>query len=295
MTEHVISIDKLTKFYGNDLGINNVTLNVEKGTIHGFLGPNGAGKTTTIRILVGILKPTSGSATIMGNQIGSMKAKKLVSYLPSDFELYPYYTVDEYLNFIASIRGGAPLKAELMNRFDLDGKKLTKDLSRGNRQKVGIVQAFMHRPEIVIADEATTGLDPLMQEEFLHFMKEYVSEGHTIFFSSHLLSEVQQVCDQATVIKEGEIVSSGNIDSLLEKVPQSAIIEFEGEIPVSSLEGLPNVTKVKSDKTKATVFFEGSPFNITHEIEKLSGVVKFYIPQPSLENYFLPIYQKGEI
>lgn len=282
----------LTKFYGEFRGIENVDLQVERGTIHGFLGPNGAGKTTTIRILVGLLKPTGGSATIFGKSAGSLESRRMIGYLPSDFELYSHYTVGEYLDFIESIRGSAPRRAELVDRFQLNEGRLCKDLSRGNRQKVGVVQAFMHNPELVIADEPTTGLDPLMQEEFNKLLIEYTKNGGTVFLSSHILAEVQDVCSHVTVIKEGSIVSTGKVDELLSQMPKKAILKVSDPSVQTDLEKHSAIKKIEIDGSTVTVFYDASPKEFLTAIP-LDKVDDILLPPPTLEDYFLPIYQSG--
>ncbi|RMG38734.1 MAG: ABC transporter ATP-binding protein [Methanobacteriota archaeon] len=285
-----ITCTSLTKYYGEFRGIENVDLSVEKGTIHGFLGPNGAGKTTTIRILVGLLKPTGGSATIFDQPAGSLESRRKIGYLPSDFELYSHYTVGEYLDFIESIRGSAPRRKELVNRFQLDEGRLCKDLSRGNRQKVGVVQAFMHDPEIVIADEPTTGLDPLMQEEFNKLLIEYTNNGGTVFLSSHILAEVQEVCSHVTVIKEGSIVATGKVDELLSQVPRKAILRISDVSVKQNLEQNPQIKKIFSDGLTITVYYDSSAKDFLNSIP-LDKIDDILLPPPTLEDYFLPIYQ----
>ena len=290
--ENAITVNNLTKYYGNIRGIDTISFSVKKGTIHGFLGPNGAGKTTTIRILVGILNPTSGSAKIFDHNIGSIEAKRLIGYLPSDYELYRHYRVDEYLQYIAKLRGEAPLLDELIQIFDLDTTRKTKELSRGNRQKVSIVQAFMHDPEIIIADEPTAGLDPLMQEEFDKLIHNFVKRGKTAFISSHILTEVQHICDIVTVIKEGEIINTGKIDDLLKNVPRKAIIKKSNGITPSELAKLLNATLGEDIQDKIILYFNYPIKVFTKKINELQYVEDFTLPEPNLEEYFLPLYKK---
>ncbi|MCY3414245.1 MAG: ABC transporter ATP-binding protein [Candidatus Heimdallarchaeota archaeon] len=291
MTENAISIKNLTKYYGAYKGIENISLEVRKGTIHGFLGPNGAGKTTTLRTLVGLLQKTSGEAFIFDDVAGSLASKKRIGYLPSDFELYPYYSVKEYLDYIESLRGEAPFKEELIRRLNLDLTRQTGELSKGNKQKVAIVQALMHRPDILIADEPTTGLDPLMQEEFDRILKEYVDSGDkTVFISSHILSEVQRVCEVVTIIREGEIVSSGNVKKLLASLPRKAVLKVpEGTDGVYLAESLGVTFKSQSDD-ELTVFFE-DPKQFMSAIASSQQVLDFTIPPADLEEYFMTYYK----
>jgi ABC-2 type transport system ATP-binding protein len=285
-----ISISALTKYYGDVKGIENVTLKVEPGVIHGFLGPNGAGKTTTIRILVGLLKETSGEASIFRHKVGSLEAKKLIGYLPSDFELYKHYTVKEYLDYLEQLRGGAPLRDELVKRMKLDIFRKTGELSRGNKQKVAIVQALMHEPHILIADEPTTGLDPLMQGEFNKILQEFTKNGNTAFISSHLLSEVQDNCEIVSVIRNGEIVSSGHVDDLLSNLPRRAIIKLEPDIDVDQLVEKLQVRFGSRTGDKILVYFDDVT-DFINKIHNVTGILDFSLPEPDLEEYFLSFYE----
>ena len=288
-----ILVNNLTKYYGNIRGIEKISFSVEKGTIHGFLGPNGAGKTTTIRILVGLLKPTDGSGKIFDYDIGSLQAKELIGYLPSDYELYKHYRVGEYLNYIAKLRGGAPLLEDLVSIFDLDLSRKTKELSRGNRQKVSIVQAFMHDPEIIIADEPTAGLDPIMQEEFDKIIHNFVKKGKTAFISSHILTEVQHICDIATVIREGEIINSGRIDELLKDVPRKAIIKQSNGVTPDELAKLLDATVGEDIQGKTVLYFNYPVKEFTRKINEIEAIDDFTLP--SLEEYFIPLYRRKEL
>lgn len=287
-----ISVTNLTKYYGSTKGIDNISFTVKKGTIHGFLGPNGAGKTTTIRLLVGLLQPTSGSAKIFDSNIGSVEAKKVIGYLPSDYELYRHYRVGEYLEYIAKLRGEAPLLDDLVSTFDLDLSRKTKELSRGNRQKVSIVQAFMHDPDILIADEPTAGLDPLMQEEFDKIIRNFVKRGKTAFISSHILTEVQHICDIVTVIRDGQIVNSGKIEDLLRDVPKKAIIKKSSSISSTNIAKSLNATFGDESSGKIIVYFNYPVKEFIKKLSALDYIEDFSIPEPSLEEYFLPLYKK---
>ncbi len=290
--EKAIEVSNLTKYYGKIKGIEKVNFSVNKGEIHGFLGPNGAGKTTTIRILVGLLKPTSGTSTIFGMESGTIEAKEKLGYLPSDYELYKHYTVGEYLHYIAQLRGGAPLLDDLVSEFDVDMSRKTKELSRGNRQKVSIIQALMHDPELIIADEPTSGLDPLMQAAFDKTIRSFVKRGKTIFISSHILTEVQNICDKVTVIKEGEIVTSGEVEELLRQVPKKAIIKKSNGQSLEELASILNAKVEEERNGKIEVFFNYSTKEFAKKISSLDFIEDFVIPEPNLEEYFLPLYGK---
>ena len=288
--EPVIEMSELSKFYGKVMGIDDINLTVNKGEIHGFLGPNGAGKTTTIRILVGLLKQSRGNATIYGHPAGSLAAKNSIGYLPSDFELYKHYTVLEYLNYIATLRGGSPYMDELISRFQVETDKKTGQLSRGNRQKVAIVQALMHEPQILIADEPTTGLDPLMQAEFNNYLTDYIERGNTAFISSHLLAEVQDICSIVTVIKHGHIIQSGKVDDLLSGMPRKAIIKLSKPIPSIEIANKLDARPGHDFGDKVSVYFICPVNEIVPKIQQLPNVIDYALPEPSLEEYFLPIY-----
>lgn len=289
-SEFAIVVENLTKYYGEIRGVENISFKVRKGEIHGFLGPNGAGKTTTIRILVGLMNETKGSAKILGLDAGSIEAKKLIGYLPSDFGLYEHYTVDEYLNFLAKLRGGAPYKDELVRRLDLDVSRRTSELSKGNRQKVSIVQALMHEPKILIADEPTSGLDPLMQAEFDSYLQEYIKRGNTVFVSSHILAEVQEIADKVTVIRQGEIVDSGKVDELLANVPRKAILKVEDGITPEEIAKKLEAKPGHQLHDKITIYFDYDTPKFVKKLNGLEGIIDFSIPEPSLEEYFLPLY-----
>jgi ABC-2 type transport system ATP-binding protein len=286
-----IDLTNLTKYYGPHKGIENISLKVKKGTIHGFLGPNGAGKTTTLRVLVGLLNKTSGDAQITGIRAGSLDSKRHIGYLPSDFELYKYYSVKEYLDYIERLRGEAPFREELVRRLKLDETRKTGELSKGNRQKVAIVQALMHRPDILIADEPTTGLDPLMMEEFDDILREYVASGEkTVFISSHILSEVQATCEVVTIIREGEIVSSGNVKELLSSLPRKAILTVKEGVDGEKLSKALKTTFKSQSDSEVSVLFE-DPKEFMKNIAGSAEVLDFTIPPADLEEYFKAFYK----
>lgn len=293
-SEKAIEVASLTKYYGKIKGIEKVNFSVNKGEIHGFLGPNGAGKTTTIRILVGLLKQTNGISKIFGIESGTIQAKELIGYLPSDYELYRHYTVGEYLHYVAKLRGGAPLLDDLVSEFNVDMSRKTKELSKGNRQKVNIVQALMHDPELIIADEPTSGLDPLMQAVFDKTIRSFVKRGKTVFISSHILTEVQNTCDRVTVIKEGEIITSGFVEDLLKQVPKKALIKKSNGRSIEEIATVLNAKAEKESNGKIAIYFNYSTKEFAQKVSSLDYIDDFVIPEPNLEEYFLPLYQKKE-
>lgn len=230
----VIAIENLSRNYGRRIGVAAIDLHVEQGEVFGFLGPNGAGKTTTIRILLGLLRPGQGSARIFGLDCWSQSAaiKRRVGYLPGDLRLYPWFTGNKALKVVGEIRGRDLRLAggELLERFRLDGDLPVRKMSRGMRQKLGIVLALAHQPQLVVFDEPTSGLDPLMCEELYCCLRELAAGGTTVFFSSHTLSEVELLCQRVAVVREGRIVADEAIDTLRRQARRAVVLRFrDGE------------------------------------------------------------------
>lgn len=288
---YAIKLRNLTKYYGNIKGIEDVSLEVKRGQIFGFLGPNGAGKTTTIRILIGLITPTEGEAEIFGSPVGSIESKQKIGYLPSDFELYNYYTIKEYLDYLEKLRGHAELRENLEKLFEVDIHRKTDELSRGNKQKVAIVQALMHDPDILIADEPTTGLDPVMQDVFNKYLKNYIKRGGTAFISSHILRDIQEIADSVTIIKSGHIFSSGKVDELLLNLPKKAILKVKSAENAESVLKTLDVKSSKITGDRLVIYYDQSHREIMKEIVDNPEVIDFSFPDPSLEEYFLPIFQ----
>jgi len=231
--EEAICTENLTKFYGKSRGIENVTITVHPGEIFGFLGPNGAGKTTTIRLFLDLIHPTQGRAEIFGldTQKDSLKIRSRIGYIPGDLSLYDTMSGKGFLQFVSSLRTKEPVMIDaLCERFQVTVDRKIKEYSKGMKQKVGIVQAFMHDPELVIMDEPTLGLDPLMQREFYTFLKEEQKKGRTFFISSHILSEVERVCDRVGIIKEGNLVAVEDVETLKEKSGRLMEVTFLNDI-----------------------------------------------------------------
>ena len=214
----VIETQKLTKFYGPHRGIVEVDLAVEQGEIYGFLGPNGAGKTTTIRLLLDLIRPTSGRAFVFGVEttVDPVAIHRRVGYLPGEFALFDRLTGGETIEYFGNLRGGVdPLyQADLVARFDLDPSRRFKEYSKGNKQKVGLVIALQHRPDLLVLDEPTSGLDPLIQQTFFELLRETVAEGRTAFLSSHILGEVEKTCDRVAIIRDGRVVAVDRVEAL---------------------------------------------------------------------------------
>ena len=218
MTTPAVRCDALTMSYGGSRGIVDVDLEVPAGEVFGFLGPNGAGKTTTIRVLLGLLRPTSGRAEVLGcdSRTRSIEVRRRTGYLPGDLSLPAGLTGEQVLDWLSTLRPDTPpvRRAELVERFAVQLDRPMKQLSKGNRQKIGLVQTFQHAPEMVILDEPTSGLDPLVQDEFHRLVREYVAGGGTVFLSSHSLDEVQHIADRVGIIRDGRVIAVETVDAL---------------------------------------------------------------------------------
>jgi len=284
----IIETKNLTKYYKNIKGIENVTFSVKKGENFGFLGPNGAGKTTTIRTLLGFLTPTSGEAYIFGldSQEDSIDIKKDIGYIPGDLNLYGHLTGGQFLNYFASLREtNMYLIDELLSIFEVPLERKIKGYSKGMKQKLGIVQAFMHDPELVIMDEPTAGLDPLLQQEFYKFLLKEKKKGRTMFFSSHILSEVDKICDRVAIIREGNLVALEDVDTL--KYKKGKIIRIKIKEQLSKFKG-PKQIKVKD----GWIQFVTSD-DIDSWIKKLAKytILDIEINEFSLEDIFIRYYE----
>src|ERR1700704_422136 len=246
----IIEVENLTKSYGSKRGIAGVTFQVQEGEVFGFLGPNGAGKTTTIRTLMALLRGDSGTATIAGLDCWkqSIEIKRLVGYMPGEPALDPNLTGGQILEYFAHLRGGvdqAYLK-QLVERFELDTSRKFRQYSTGNKRKVVLIQAFMHRPRLLILDEPTNGLDPLNQQEFDRMVKEARDEGRTVFLSSHILSEVEQTCTRVGIIRAGQLVRVGGLAELTDIKRHEITITFANVVPAEAFKTLDGVEQVEA-------------------------------------------------
>ena len=253
----------LTKDYGEGHGLFELDLEVERGEIFGFLGPNGAGKSTTMRLLLDLIFPTAGSATLMelDSHADSLEVRRRVGYLPGDFELYPRLTGAAMLDYLARLRGGVErsVRDALASRFHADLGRPIRELSTGNRQKLGLIQAFMHEPELLILDEPIAGLDPLVQQSFHALLHEVADEGRTVFLSSHTLSEVERVAHRVAILREGRLAVVDSLENLREIAVQRLELEFVGATPSpEELRALPGVREARAHGEHLVVAFEGS-------------------------------------
>jgi ABC-2 type transport system ATP-binding protein len=292
----LVETQGLTKRYGSNRGIEDVTFTIDEGEVFGFLGPNGAGKTTTIRTIMGLLRPTAGSAHIGGLDCWeqSTDVKRLVGYLPGELSLDPNLTGGQILEYYGNLRGGVDqtyLK-QLITRLGLDPTRKFRQYSSGNKRKIGIVQAFMHRPRLLILDEPTNGLDPLNQQEFDRMVKEVREDGRTVFLSSHILTEVEQTCTRVAIIREGRLVRVGGVAELKGLKRHEVTITFANAVPVEafkSLEGVEQADALPDGHTLRLAVSGG-----------LDGIIKaaaqyqvatLTSQEPSLEEIFLRYYE----
>ena len=289
----VISTRGLTKHYGRVSALNSVTLDVRQGEIFGFLGPNGAGKSTMIRTLLGFLHPSSGFATVLGRDIvsASVEIRRLTGYLPGGIALYDSMTGSQVLDYFARVQGReAHRRDELVERLQMpqaDLRRRVRDYSRGMRQKIGVIQALQHDPELAILDEPTEGLDPLMQQAFYAILADLRAEGRTIFFSSHVLSEVERVCDRVAIIRHGNLMAVNDVRELLARRRRKVSIQWRGAAPDSvALPGLVDVT-VDGDRLFGTL--EGDVSEFVRAIASPS-LEDLTIEPASLEEAFLEYY-----
>ena len=252
MTAAILT-QRLTKSYGKQRGVVDLDLEVPPGRVFGFLGPNGAGKSTTIRVLLDLLRPTTGRASVLGldSRRDSCAIRRRSGYLPGELSLYPRLTGHETLRYFANLRGGVDkgYVDDLCRRLDFDAGRKVADLSTGNKRKLGLIQAFMHRPELLILDEPTVGLDPLVQHEFHHLIEEAREAGQTVFLSSHVLPEVQRVCDRVAFVREGELVAVEDVAALTGRAVREVEVTFATPMSPSAFEGVDGVTNVTANGT----------------------------------------------
>ena len=292
---NVIEINHLTKYYGKERGIIDVNFNVEENEIFGFIGPNGAGKSTTLRTLLGLIYPTSGSAKLFGKDCIKYgpEIKKEIGYLPAEVFYYDKMKVIELLNYSASFykKDCSKRIKELAEIMDLNLNKKIDDLSFGNKKKVGIVQGLLHEPKLIILDEPTSGLDPLMQQKFFELLEEENKKGATILFSSHILGEVQRLCNRVAIIKEGKIIQLEKISALQENNYKKIRVQTTANLDQNyfNIEGVSNF-EVK--QTMISFLFRGNINSIMKKISEIE-IANVWIEEPDLEEIFLHYYEKG--
>ncbi len=291
-----IETSRLTKSYGRSRGIVDVDLEVQAGEVFGLLGPNGAGKTTTIRVLLDFIRPTSGRARVFGMDCrrDSVAIRRRVGYLPGELAIYDQLSGRELLAYLGSLRGGGDRAsfeglAERL-KFDLDRKIGT--LSKGNKQKAGVIQAFMGSPELIILDEPTAGLDPLIQEEVHRLIAEAAGSGRTVFLSSHILSEAEHLCRRVGIIREGRLVTVETVETMRARALRRLEVEFDGPVPLSAFDGLSGVRDVTVRDSRLTCTVTG-PLDAVIKAAAQYRVLTITSERPSLEEVFLAYYNSG--
>ncbi|MGZ3609224.1 MAG: ABC transporter ATP-binding protein [Ktedonobacteraceae bacterium] len=292
----IIEVESLTKSYGSKRGITNVSFQVEEGEVFGFLGPNGAGKTTTIRLLMALLRADEGKARIAGldSWEKSVEIKRFIGYLPGEPSLDPNLTGGQILTYFGHLRGGVDqtyLK-QLITRLDLDPSRKFRQYSSGNKRKVVLIQAFMHRPRVLILDEPTNGLDPLNQQEFNAMVKEVRDEGHTVFLSSHILGEVEQTCTRVGIIREGQLVRIGGVTELKDIKRFEVTITFADAVPAEAFKALDGVEKVETlpGGHALHLVMQGGADAVIKAAAHYP-VISVTSHEPSLEDIFLRYYE----
>lgn len=294
MQEPVIRTEGLTKYYGKQRGVENLALEVHRGEVFGFLGPNGAGKTTTIRLLLDLIRPTQGRVEVLGMDAHAqgVAIRERVGYLPGELSLYDKLTGSEFLQYMGNLRGGVDWKyvRSLAERLECDLRQRIRTLSRGNKQKLGILQAFAHRPELLVLDEPTSGLDPLMQHEFHRLVRELHGEGTTFFISSHNLAEVERMCDRVGIVRTGSMVAVDEIENLKARALRKLEIHFASPVPLDTFHNLPGVKDVRIENRTLNCSLVGSMDAVIKAAARFE-VLNVISPEVSLEEIFIEYYQ----
>jgi ABC-2 type transport system ATP-binding protein len=288
-----ITAEHLTKSYGGQRGVVDLTFEVRPGEVFGYLGPNGAGKTTTIRTMLDMIRPTRGRISVLGldSRSDALEIHRRTGYLPGEMALYDRLTGAEYLRHLASLRGDVDdaYTLGLAERLSCDLSARIRSLSHGNRRKVALIQAFMHRPELLVLDEPTQGLDPLVQLEFHRLVQEVRSQGRTVFLSSHVMPEVERLCDRVAIIREGRLVAIEDVGDLKARAVRSISIHFERPVAPSAFEHLPGVREVVAQGDVLHVTMAGPVDALVKEAAR-HEVVDLESHEPSLEDIFLTYY-----
>jgi len=296
MTDKItIRTEGLTKHYGEVEALVDLDLDVLSGEIFGFLGPNGAGKTTTIRTMLDEIRPTAGRASILGmdSHRESVEIRRHIGYVPGDLAMYPNLTGRDTLTYFANLRGGVDWSYvdRLAERLDADLTKKVGDLSSGNRQKVGLIQAFMSRPEVLIMDEPSSGLDPLVQREFQTMMREVAAAGNTVFLSSHTLSEVQRVASRVGIIRHGKLIAVEAVASLRSKAIRKVDLYFDAPAEQSVFESLDGVRDVAVENHHVSMSFDGHMETLLKAVTGRYTLVDITTQEADLEEIFLTYYR----
>lgn len=291
MAKRVVELKKITKSFGRKIAVNDVSISISEGEIFGFLGPNGAGKTTTIRCLMDFIRPTQGTVKLFGQDINTAdnKYKNRIGFLSSDSVLYSNWTGQAHIDYMIKMRGIEQNAHELAAQFGLDLKAKVRHLSSGNKQKLGVILAIMHKPDLLVLDEPTRGLDPILQQEIYTILKDFRRRGGAVFMSSHNLAEVEQVCDRIGIIKEGKLVASETIQKVRQMKIHIIKVIFGTAYEEKDFH-LPNVEIKNADKRNIEIHTKGNMNVLLQRLSRYS-VSDIEITHASLEDVFLRYYE----
>ena len=293
----VIQTERLSKRYGSRRGLDALDLEVQQGEVFGFLGPNGAGKTTTIRLLLDLIRPTSGTARVLGEdpRTGGVALRRRLGYLAGDFVVDGGQSAGELLTFLGNLRGGVARERveRLAERLELDLHLRIKSMSKGNRQKVGLIQAFMHQPELLILDEPSSGLDPLVQQTFLELVREAKSNGQTVFMSSHVLSEVEQSADRVGIVREGRMIAVEGFEALRARAVRRVEIVFDEPVPADAFAGIPGIAELIVEGPVLRCLMTGRADALVKAAARYP-VATILAEEPDLEELFFTFYRGEE-
>ncbi|HET6686381.1 MAG TPA: ABC transporter ATP-binding protein [Jiangellaceae bacterium] len=297
--QFAIQTEGLTKHYGAVRALVDLNLDIRLGEVFGFLGPNGAGKTTTIRTIMDEIRPTAGRASILGmdSHLKSVEIRRHIGYLPDDLALYPNLTGRDTLTYFANLRGGVDWAHvdRLAERLGADLSKKVGDMSSGNRQKVGVIQAFMNHPQVLIMDEPSAGLDPLVQREFQTMMREVAAEGRSVFLSSHILSEVQRVATRVGIIRQGRLIALESVSSLRSKATRHVELEFGSPVDRAVFAGVAGVREVHVEDRRALLSYDGKMEALLKAVTEHFDVVDISTQEADLEEIFLTYYRDDQV
>jgi ABC-2 type transport system ATP-binding protein len=289
-----IRAERLTKFYGEARGGLDLDLEVRNGEVFGFLGPNGARKTTTIRLFLDLIRPSSGRAELLGldTRREAVSIRRRIGYLPGDLRLYERLTGRELLEYFGHLRGLERLgdAPSLADRLDVEIDRPVQDLSRGNRQKIGLLQAFMHRPDLLILDEPTSGLDPLIQQVFYDLLHEATADGRTVFLSSHNLAEVQHVADRVALVKEGKLVLVETVETIRARAVTRVEVTFDALPPTDAFSAIPGVMEIQRRGGRVVLSLQGPADPLVKALSRFT-VLALDSHEADLENVFLSLYR----
>ena len=293
MNESALRAVGLSKRFGSVQALRELDLEVERGEVFGYLGPNGAGKTTTIRLLLDFIRPTSGRIEVLGGTGADPGVRRRIGYLPAELPVDPRWTAQDLIDFYGRLRGGvdAGWIKELLGRFDLDPHRRVGELSTGNRRKVGIVQAVIHRPELLVLDEPSSGLDPLLQYEFQLLVRQLASTGTTVFLSSHVLPEVEALADRVAILRQGELVTVAGVEELRQQARQRIELRLVRLADPARFAGVPGVVEAQADDTRIRLVVEGP---VGPALQAAAGleVQRIVTHEADLEDVFLSYYQE---